>query len=128
MLSSLRKFKLVWALVPLILVSYAHCTPDQLRAQATGSLDNFIATEGPIALRGIQDNIGPNGTKVLGTSPGLVIGSPSKSNPDCTTFLRLGSGVLTLDRLLHLDKGLGFDTQGLDRQLYWRRVSPAADH
>jgi len=51
--------------------------------RATGSLDDFIASEGPIALQGVLNNIGSSGSKVAGAAPGLVVASPSKSNPDC---------------------------------------------
>ncbi|KAL8942854.1 MAG: hypothetical protein Q9211_001217 [Gyalolechia sp. 1 TL-2023] len=48
----------------------------------TGSLDSFIATESPIALDGVLNNIGSTGSKAMGASTGLVIASPSKTNPD----------------------------------------------
>lgn len=47
-------------------------------------LASFIATETPRSLKGILDNIGPNGTQVEGAASGLVIASPSKVDPDCT--------------------------------------------
>lgn len=49
------------------------------------SVDSFIATESPIALRDILCNIGSSGTCVSGAGSGLVIAGPGKSNPDCTT-------------------------------------------
>ncbi len=48
------------------------------------SLASFIASETPRSLKGILDNIGPNGTQVEGAASGLVIASPSKVDPDCT--------------------------------------------
>ncbi|KAK0715681.1 Six-hairpin glycosidase-like protein [Lasiosphaeris hirsuta] len=45
-------------------------------------LDEFIVEEREIALRGVLDNIGPNGARVPGAAPGIVIASPSKQNPD----------------------------------------------
>lgn len=53
------------------------------KERATGSLNDFIASEGPIALQGVLNNIGAAGSKVAGAAPGLVVASPSKSNPDC---------------------------------------------
>lgn len=50
---------------------------------ADDALVRFIASETPIALQGILDNIGPDGKKVAGAGSGLVIASPSKANPDC---------------------------------------------
>lgn len=47
-------------------------------------LASFIAFETPKSLKGILDNIGPNGTQVEGAASGLVIASPSKVDPDCT--------------------------------------------
>lgn len=46
-------------------------------------LTNFIVRNRPVALQGILNNIGPDGAKVAGAAPGLVIASPSKANPDC---------------------------------------------
>jgi hypothetical protein len=51
--------------------------------RATGSLNDFIASESPIALQGVLNNIGAAGSKAPGAAPGLVVASPSKSNPDC---------------------------------------------
>ena len=55
-----------------------------LQQRETGSLDSFTATELPIALQGILNNIGPAGALVPGAAPGLVIASPTQNNPDCT--------------------------------------------
>lgn len=51
--------------------------------RATGSLDSFIASESPIALQGVLNNIGPAGSKAVGVDSGLVVASPSKMDPDC---------------------------------------------
>ena len=56
-------------------------------------LSNFIAKNRPVALQGILDNIGPDGAKVAGAAPGLVIASPSKVDPDCkqaTSLIAVG--------------------------------------
>lgn len=50
---------------------------------ADDALTRFIASETPIALQGILDNIGPDGKKVAGAGSGFVIASPSKVQPDC---------------------------------------------
>lgn len=52
-------------------------------SHADDALASFIASETPIALQGILDNIGPDGAKVAGAGSGLVIASPSKADPDC---------------------------------------------
>ena len=49
------------------------------------SVDTFIATESPIALRDLLCNIGSAGACVSGAASGLVIASPDKTNPDCKT-------------------------------------------
>ena len=48
------------------------------------SVDSFIATESPIALSDLLCNIGADGACAAGSKSGIVIASPSKSNPDCT--------------------------------------------
>lgn len=55
-------------------------------SKQSASLDDFIAFETPIARQGILDNIGPNGTDAWGASDGIVIASPSKSDPDCKPY------------------------------------------
>lgn len=51
--------------------------------RATTSLGTWLATESPYALDGVLNNIGANGGKVQGAGPGIVVASPSKSDPDC---------------------------------------------
>lgn len=51
--------------------------------RATGSLASFIASEGPVALQGVLNNIGSGGSFAPGVEAGLVVASPSKANPDC---------------------------------------------
>ena len=51
--------------------------------RAPSSLSSFIASEGPLALQGILDNIGSGGAMAPGVEAGLVVASPSKANPDC---------------------------------------------
>lgn len=49
------------------------------------SLNAFIAAEKKIALQGVLNNIGPDGSKVAGAG-NYVVASPSKVDPDCETF------------------------------------------
>lgn len=51
--------------------------------RAAGSLASFIASEGPVALQGVLNNIGSGGVFAPGVATGLVVASPSKANPDC---------------------------------------------
>lgn len=48
----------------------------------SGTVSSFIATESPIAKANLLANIGPNGSKVQGAKAGVVIASPSTTNPD----------------------------------------------
>ncbi len=52
-------------------------------AGPTAAVDSFIETERPIALQGVLNNIGPNGSMVVGAAPGCVVASPSREDPDC---------------------------------------------
>jgi glucoamylase len=47
------------------------------------SVDSFVATESPIALSKLLCNIGASGCAASGAASGVVVASPSKSNPDC---------------------------------------------
>lgn len=47
------------------------------------SLDSFIATESPTALSKLLCNIGSAGSCASGAAPGIVIASPTKTDPDC---------------------------------------------
>lgn len=51
------------------------------------SVDSFITTESPIALRDMLCNIGSTGACVQGAASGLVIAGPGKANPDCNCIL-----------------------------------------
>ncbi|TFK87333.1 carbohydrate-binding module family 20 protein [Polyporus arcularius HHB13444] len=59
-----------------------------LIALATGALaqsssaDAYVASESPIAKAGVLANIGPSGSKSSGAKAGVVIASPSTSNPN----------------------------------------------
>ena len=47
------------------------------------AIDTYIATESPIALQGVLNNIGANGVDAPGAAAGIVVASPSMTNPDC---------------------------------------------
>ncbi|KAA1469668.1 glucoamylase [Dentipellis sp. KUC8613] len=49
---------------------------------AQTSVDSYVATESPIAKAGLLANIGPDGSKSQGAKSGVVIASPSQTNPD----------------------------------------------
>ncbi|KAI0200593.1 family 15 glycosyl hydrolase [Astrocystis sublimbata] len=61
--------------------------PDVSKARREGVLlkravDDFIATESDLAIEQLLCNIGANGCHADGAGPGLVVASPSKSDPD----------------------------------------------
>lgn len=82
-------------------------------------LSGFIQSESTASLQGVLNNIGANGTGAAGASSGIVVASPSKSNPDCQSpRIRIYFHLLTLIRLLYLDTGCGFDPQHARRPFY----------
>jgi hypothetical protein len=87
------------------------------------SVDSFIATESPIALRDMLCNIGSAGACVPGAASGLVIAGPGKANPDCTTPLKCSLHLLSSDdasRFLYVDSGQRLDFQNNCRYLHQR--------
>jgi len=62
--------------------------PDDIAARdaqiVKRAVDDWIAFETPIAERKLLCNIGSNGCAAAGAASGVVVASPSKSNPDCT--------------------------------------------
>ncbi len=116
--------------VPAVHVTATATTAAAAAATTTG-LEEFIARENKIALQGIFNNIGPNGTLVPGAPAGMVEASPSTYKPDCkcspSAFpLRLfllrscrlplpltpyAAPLLTEGRFLHMDKRRGPGTE-----------------
>jgi hypothetical protein len=47
------------------------------------TLEEFIETQADISIKGVLANIGPDGSKAQGVPAGIVVASPSRSNPDC---------------------------------------------
>lgn len=47
------------------------------------SVDSFIRTQADVSIRGVLANIGTDGSKAQGVPAGIVVASPSRSNPDC---------------------------------------------
>lgn len=67
-------------------------------------VDSFIATEEPIAYAQILCNVGPSGCHASGVGSGLVLASPSQSDPDCTYYITMSWTITyTYHRLLSLD-------------------------
>jgi hypothetical protein len=57
-------------------------------AKPTNSLDSFIEWERPIALQNIMCHIGSLYLNEPSISPGVVVASPSKTDPDCGLCLK----------------------------------------
>lgn len=64
---------------PLSLSALSSCAPT---SQQSTIANAYVTKELPIAQDGLLANIGPNGAKSSGAYPGIVIASPSTSNPD----------------------------------------------
>ncbi|KAK4866313.1 hypothetical protein LT330_008654 [Penicillium expansum] len=56
--------------------------PQILAPRATGSLDTWLASESTVARQGILDNIGSAGAYAANAKPGIVLASPSTSDPN----------------------------------------------
>lgn len=50
-------------------------------------LEDFIARQSEISIAGVLANIGPDGSEVVGIPAGVVVASPSRSDPDCAPSL-----------------------------------------
>ncbi|KAJ5444026.1 Glycoside hydrolasefamily 13 [Penicillium daleae] len=72
-------------------------------------LSGFIQSESTASLQGVLNNIGANGTGATGASAGIVVASPSKSNPDYFyTWTRDAALTVTMlvDRFIAGDSSL----------------------
>ena len=59
------------------------CRGGLASAAPDGDVSAYVASQLPISIQGILNNIGPAGSKAPGVADGIVIASPSKSDPDC---------------------------------------------
>lgn len=71
-------------------------TTSTLEKRAT--VDEYVASEGPIALTGILANIGTSGSKSQGAKAGIVIASPSKVDPDYVYFWTRDGALVCIAR------------------------------
>lgn len=81
------------------------------------SVDSFIATESPIALRNLLCNIGSSGSCVPGAASGLVIAGPGRANPDCKESHAVG--------LIHCLTRIDFFTWTRDSALVFKTIVDA---
>lgn len=73
-------------LVALNLLTLVQGAAVEFVPRASGSLDSWLATETPIALQGVLDNIGSSGAFTEGADGGIVLASPSKADPNCMLY------------------------------------------
>lgn len=64
------------------LLSFVLLATSLLQVTFSQSVDDFISTESPIAKTNLLANIGSDGSKSQGAKAGIVIASPSTTNPD----------------------------------------------
>jgi glucoamylase len=57
--------------------------------QRQTSLDQFIKDQADISIKGVLANIGTDGSNAQGAATGIVIASPSRSDPDCNRITSL---------------------------------------
>lgn len=88
-----------------VLYSGAQAKPlGDLESRQT-SIDAFITAQKTISINGVLANIGGGGSKAPGVPAGIVVASPSRSNPDCKSIHHVSSAqtMLTSQRLVYLD-------------------------
>ncbi|CAO2649242.1 Nn.00g066270.m01.CDS01 [Neocucurbitaria sp. VM-36] len=66
--------------IALLLGTNAVPVADHQKRQA--SIDDFIASQADVSIKGVLANIGTDGSKAQGVPAGIVIASPSRSDPD----------------------------------------------
>jgi len=64
-----------------LLFSGTQATPLDLESRQA-SIDAFITAQTTVSINGVLANIG-GGSKAPGVPAGIVVASPSRSNPDC---------------------------------------------
>jgi hypothetical protein len=66
-----------------ILTATVHGLPtNHLVERAT--IDDFINVQRQRSMTGVRDNLGPVGAKAPGAPGGILVASPSRSDPNCT--------------------------------------------
>lgn len=62
--------------------AFAAPSEEPIALAKRASVDSYVLREGPVALAGVLANIGPAGSKSQGAHPGVVVASPSTTDPD----------------------------------------------
>lgn len=71
------------ALPLLASVALAVPAPDRVVKRASTLSTSWLASESAYSLQGVLANIGANGADASGADSGIVVASPSKTNPNC---------------------------------------------
>ncbi|KAJ5799088.1 CAZyme family GH15 and CBM20 [Penicillium psychrosexuale] len=122
-----------WAALWVLTLGYAVvAAPQILVPRATGSLDTWLVSETAVAKQGILDNIGSAGAYAATAKPGIVVASPSTSDPDYYyTWTRDSALVFKtlVDMFKNGDSGLlDIIEEYIDAQAYIQTVSnPSGD-
>ena len=105
-------------------------------------LETFIQEQGKISIAGVLANIGPDGSEADGVPPGVVVASPSRSEPDCKAISHTlssffeeggmiahwGMDLLTSLRLVYLDPRCRPNIQGVGRAVHCWRLVPTGQN
>lgn len=76
-------FTSVLRALPTLLLAGAQGSPVAQNDRRQTSLDQFVSAQANVSINGILANIGTDGSKAQGAAAGIVVASPSRSNPDC---------------------------------------------
>lgn len=80
--------RLLYSLPLLFGAAFSLPSPESIQERATGSLASWLTSENTYALQGVLANIGASGSKASGASAGVVVASPSKTDPNCEQTCR----------------------------------------
>ncbi|KAK6433137.1 glycoside hydrolase 15 protein [Oleoguttula sp. CCFEE 5521] len=87
---------------------------DHFGASGTSTLTSWLASESPVALQGMLNNLGSNGLKAHGAGDGVLVASPSTTDPPYFyTWTR--DSALTFKTLV--DNFLTYKTAGLETKI-----------
>lgn len=84
-------------------------------------LEAFIERQSQVSIDGVLANIGADGSQANDVPPGVVVASPSRSDPDCMCPFPQSRYPLTCTRLVHMDTRRCVDVQSARGTLHPRR-------
>lgn len=71
------------AVLAALTIAFGHADLVQGRLTCRADLEEFITKQSDISIAGVLANIGADGSNAGGVPPGVVVASPSRSDPDC---------------------------------------------